>query len=187
MFVADSSVVRAITYAELQLIHEPNPDGSGYSGVTWDAEKKTFYAKALKGRVSPYCATPADAARYAAAWWRSVYGDAWPAIYRARKIKACRCVLDKPGGGYRFLVVVARTPGLPELHRPGLWYLKGERTTAIRSRTPDYPTRAKALEDYRRWAARIFGDKAGLYLRSTAIPGAATSHKKKHAEDDDPL
>lgn len=163
-------LIAAVTYAELQVFHDPSPDGSGYSGVEV-RHNGSFRAKAFKELVSPDCRHPSDAARWAVAWWKSVYGEAWPQIYRARKIAACRPLRDKYGGGYRFVVRVVRTPGLPARHAPGLWWLKGSKTSGVRSRLPDYETRAEALDDCRTWAARTFGGLARLYLRSTEMPG----------------
>ncbi len=167
-----SAFVRSVTHAELYILNDPDPDGSGYAGVyPKDADDPTplFLAKAFKVRISPYCERPGEAARYAVAWWKMIYGDEWPAIYRARKIEAGRCVRDAEGG-FRFLVRVARTPGLPTRHPPGLWYLKGTRTTAARSRTPDYETKPQAREDYLKWAESTFGGTSHLYLRSTEVP-----------------
>lgn len=167
MFFANPAIC---TSADLNVLSNPSPDSaSPFFGVF--PHRNGWYADFFHMRLSPYCESPRLAARHAAAWWRTVYGDAWATVFRGRKSDGWQVLKDAGGDGYRVLVWVVETPGLAIFHRPGVWYLrpKGEDIIAAhRGTVPDWLTAGEARDAYRRWVWQTFGifsPYAGIFLK----------------------
>jgi len=165
---------RSSTFADIKHLETSDPDSeTGYRGVYKVAG--SYHAKAFKKRVSPVCNSPREAARYAAAWWKGIYGANWPAIFRGRGERGWVMIRDP--NGWRLLVSVAHTPGLLGFHRPGMFYIRrdkrGRFASMPRGDTPDYTTPGECLQAYNRWAWGTFGlflPMAGYYLRRSIAP-----------------